>query len=378
MTETLHARDERDVTETVEWALAGNHPLELRGRGSKAGLGHAVAAGHVLDLSRLSGISSYEPEELVLTAQACTPMAEIEALLVQRGQTLAFEPPDFGPLLGTGGGTLAGALSCNLAGPRRFKAGAARDHFLGFRGVSGRGEAFKAGGKVVKNVTGYDLCKLVAGSYGTLVALTEVTVKVLPAPESQRTLRLRGVDAQAAMVAAANSAHEVSGLALADGVTAIRVEGPEPSVAYRLRALTDLLGGEPEVLDDAASRQFWREIRDVAAFSRFRDRALWRLSVPPAGGCALAARLATETGGRSLVDWGGGLIWLEMPDGDPRAGIVRGAFGEGHAMLFRAGAEARAGTPVFQPEAPAITALSQRVRRQFDPQGLFNPGRMGG
>jgi glycolate oxidase FAD binding subunit len=378
MAEILHTRDERDITETLAWALAGNHALELRGRGSKAGLGHTVAADHVLDLSRLTGISSYEPEELVLTAQACTPMAEIEALLVQRGQELAFEPPDFGALLGTFGGTLAGALSCNLAGPRRFKAGAARDHFLGFRGVSGRGEAFKAGGKVVKNVTGYDLCKLVAGSYGTLVALTEVTVKVLPAPETQRTLRLRGTDPQAAMIAAANSPHEVSGLACADGVTAIRIEGPEPSVAYRLQALTEQLGGDSDVLDDPASRRFWRDVRDVAVFSHHHDRALWRLSVPPAGGCALAAKLGAATGGRTLVDWGGGLIWLEMPDGDPKPQIVRGALAEGHAMLFRAGAPARAAAGVFQPEAPAIAALSQRVRRQFDPQGLFNPGRMGG
>lgn len=378
MAETLHARDERDITETVAWALAGNHRLELRGGGSKAGLGHAVAADHVLDLSRLAGISSYEPEELVLTAQACTAMAEIEALLAQRGQELAFEPPDFGPLLGTAGGTLAGALSCNLAGPRRFKAGAARDHFLGFRGISGRGEAFKAGGKVVKNVTGYDLCKLVAGSYGTLVALTEVTVKVLPAPETRRTLQLHGGDAQTAMIAAANSPHEVSGLSHADGVTAIRIEGPEPSVAYRLKALTEQLGGDSDVLDDGASRRFWRDVRDVTAFAATPDRALWRLSVPPAGGCALATRLAAETGGRTLVDWGGGLIWLEMPDGAPRADLVRGAVREGHAMLFRASAAARAAIPVFQPEAPAIAALSERVRRQFDPQGLFNPGRMGG
>lgn len=378
MPEIMQARDERDITETVAWALAGDHPLELRGRGSKAGLGHDAAAGHVLDLSRLSGISSYEPEELVLTARACTDMAEIEALLAQRGQQLAFEPPDFGPLLGTSGGTLAGALSCNLSGPRRFKAGAARDHFLGFRAVSGRGEAFKAGGKVVKNVTGYDLCKLVAGSWGTLVALTEVTVKVLPAPETQRTLRLHGGDAQGAMVAAANSPHEVSGLSLADGVTAIRLEGPEPSVAYRLKALTEQLGGDADVLDDAASRRFWLAVRDVTVFAETRDRALWRLSVPPAGGCALAARLAAETGGRTLVDWGGGLIWLELPDGDPKADIVRGAVTQGHAMLFRASPQARAAVAVFQPETAAIAALSARVRRQFDPQGLFNPGRMGG
>lgn len=378
MPEIVQARDERDITETVAWALAGNHALELRGSGSKAALGHTVAADNVLDLSRLTGVSSYEPEELVLTAQACTTMAEIEALLVQRGQQLAFEPPDFGPLLGTGGGTLAGALSCNLGGPRRFKAGAARDHFLGFRGVSGRGEGFKAGGKVVKNVTGYDLCKLIAGAYGTLVALTEVTVKVLPAPETQRTLRLQGGDAQAAMIAAANSPHEVSGLAHADGVTAIRIEGPAPSVAYRLKALTAQLGGETDVLDDTASRRFWLAVRDVTVFADTRDRALWRLSVPPAGGCALAAKLATATGGRTLVDWGGGLIWLEMPDGEPRAEIVRGALAEGHAMLFRASPAARAATAVFQPEAPALAALSGRVRRQFDPQGLFNPGRMGG
>jgi glycolate oxidase FAD binding subunit len=259
MTTTFRPENADQVVEAVAWAAAEEAPLEVVSHGSKRGLGRPVRAANGIDVSGLTGITLYEPEELVLSARAGTPLAEIEAALEAKRQQLAFEPADLGPLFGAaaGRGSIGGMLACNLSGPRRIKAGAARDHFLGVQAVSGRGEAFKSGGRVVKNVTGYDLCKLLAGSYGTLAVLTEVTVKVMPAPEKTRTVLLYGLDdnrALDAMVRALQSAHEVSAVAhlpaslaarsqvsyvaaAAAAVTAIRVEGPGPSVDYRCDAL---------------------------------------------------------------------------------------------------------------------------------------------
>src|SRR5437588_9385139 len=262
-----------ELRDAVAGALAGDEPVEIIGGGSKRGLGRPLQTPHLLDLSRLAGIREYAPNELVLTAGAATPLAEIERALAEAGQMLAFEPPDWRELLGSDGEpTLGGTLACNLSGPRRLKAGAARDHFLGFRGVSGRGEIFKAGGKVVKNVTGYDLCKLLAGSYGTLAALEEVTVKVLPRPESVATVLFAGIAPAAAvrlMSAALGSPHEVSGAAylppatalpVGAGSVALRVEGPTPSVAFRRNALIreHTAGGATRTLDHDESIVFWR------------------------------------------------------------------------------------------------------------------------
>ena len=207
MTDALKARDGKDVEDAVRWALAEGKTLEVAGRGTKRALGRPSQSDLTLDLSGLAGVTLYEPEELVLSAKAGTPLAEIEALVESKSQQLAFEPMDYGPILGVSAdsGSIGGALAANLSGPRRIKAGAARDHFLGFSAVSGRGETFKSGGRVVKNVTGYDLCKLLAGSYGTLAAMTEVTIKTLPAPETEATVLVLGLDdaqANAAMSAA--------------------------------------------------------------------------------------------------------------------------------------------------------------------------------
>jgi glycolate oxidase FAD binding subunit len=403
MAETFVPRDARDVAEAIAWAAAEGTPLALRGRGSKEGLGRPVAAAHMLDLSRLAGVSLYEPEELVLTAGPATPLAEIETLLAQRGQELAFEPPDWGPLLGgaAGAGTLGGALACNLAGPRRFKAGAARDHFLGAAAVSGRGEAFRTGGRVVKNVTGYDMCKLLAGSYGTLAALTEVTVKVVPRGEKARTVLvfgLDGADATRVMSEAGGSPHEVSGLAYLPArlaarsavahvagagvpVTAIRVEGPARSVEYRCAALRRAFAGRgaTEELHSANSGVFWRELRDVAPFAGAPERVIWRLSVAPSEGPAVAETVARVADAEWFLDWAGGLVWLGLPPAaDGWAQAVRAALppGAGHATLIRAPAAVRAAVPVFQPEPPALAALARRVKESFDPANILNPGRM--
>src|SRR3954451_6771435 len=268
-----------ELREAVATALAAEEPVEVIAGGSKRGLGRPLQTAHTLDLSLLSGIREYAASELVLTAGAGTPIDEIERALAEQGQMLAFEPPDWRGLLGSEAAepTLGGVLACNLSGPRRIKAGAARDHFLGFRAVSGRAEIFKAGGKVVKNVTGYDLCKLMAGSFGTLAALEEVTVKVLPQPETLSTVMLWGLDALAAVRILSRvlaSPHEVSGAAYiptpstaglpslsgSTAVAALRLEGPSPSVTFRRERLLAELGSDCEAnsLDDEASAAFWR------------------------------------------------------------------------------------------------------------------------
>lgn len=402
--ETLEPRDAGEVLDAVRWAVAGEQPLELVGNRTKRAFGRPFQATCTLDLSALSGVVSYEPEELVLTVRAGTPLAEVEALLAGRRQQLAFEPADWGALFGAGAGrqTVGGVLACNLSGPRRIKAGAARDHFLGFEAVSGRAERFKAGGRVVKNVTGYDLCKLLAGSHGTISALTEVTLKVLPAPERTRTVVLLGLDDAAGVAAltralhgsfeAAGAAHlparvaAVSGVpAVADAgasVTAVRLEGFGPSVDYRAGRLVAELGGlAPAVeLEDDASAAFWREVRDAAAFVHRPERVVWRLSVPPSQGPAVAARIGARLDADWYFDWGGGLVWLapEAPGGDGGAEAVRGAIGPegGHATLVRAPETLRASVSVFHPQPAPLAALSARVKSGFDPKHILNPGRM--
>ena len=417
MAESLAPTDADGLADAVRWAVAGEHPLEVIAGGSKQTLGRPVQSAATVSLAAFDGIVDYQPSELVLTAQAATPLATIEAALEAERQMLAFEPADYGTLLrapggadlrapggadlrAPGGATLGGALACNLSGPRRIKAGAARDHFLGMHAVSGRGERFKAGGRVVKNVTGYDVCKLLAGSYGTLALMHEVTVKVLPAPERTRTVLVFGLEPAAALDAlgaALGSAHEVSGAAhmptevaarsavsyvsgAGAAVSAVRVEGFPASVEARCEALRALLGrfGAVEELHSKNSATLWREIRDVRAFAD-DSRPLWRLSVPPASGAAAAARVAEAADVRALFDWGGGLLWLAV-DGAPDAGevAVRAAAMAvgGHATLVRADAPTRAARAVFQPQATGLAALTARIKRAFDPAGVLNPGRM--
>ncbi len=376
-------------------AIAGAEgPLEILGSGSKREHGRPVEGAAPLDVSRLSGIRLYEPEELVLTAGAGTPLAEIEQALAACRQMLAFEPPDLGPLYGrpAGRGTLGGMLACNLAGPRRVKAGAARDHFLGATAVNGQGEIFKTGGRVVKNVTGYDLCKLLAGSFGTLAVLAEATLKVLPAPEHVETLLLAGLDdaaAVAAMSRALGSAADVSaaahlpaGLASAIAVgeggaaTLLRLEGTRASVADRLELLRREIG-PGEALDEPASQAAWRALRDLAPFQDSAGEAVWRISVPPAAGAA-AVRPFTGAA-RYFFDWGGGLLWLALPaQGDAGAARIRAAIAAtgGHATLMRAPESVRAAVEVFPPQEGALAALTRRVKDSFDPARRLNPGRM--
>jgi len=395
------------VLTAVEWAAAEGKSLEVRGQGSKRGLGRSTETDEVLDLTALSGVQTYEPGELVLSAFACTPIAEITALLTENGQRIDFEPPDLGPLLGGAAdkGSLGGLIACNLAGPRRVKTGAARDHFLGFNAVSGRGEVFKSGGKVVKNVTGFDLSKLIAGSYGTLAIMTDVNLKVVPAPEKVRTVLVTwsrdgvydhgGIQA---MTEALGSSHEVSGAAhlpaavagrsavdhvSASGgaVTAVRVEGPDPSVKHRCQALKDMLAkfGQVEELHTTNSAALWKEVADVAYFVEPADRSVWRLSVPPAAGSRVALKILESQAGEVFYDWGGGLIWLATKPGDDAgAAVIRAAVAEagGHAMLVRAADAVRSQVAVFTPQSDALTGVTKGVKDGFDPSHILNPGRM--
>jgi len=389
MASTIKPRDSKELRQAVEWALGEGATLDVRGSGAKLALGKPMVCDQVLDLSGLSGVVEYAPEELVVTLRAGTPLKDVEALLAQRNQMLAFEPPDLGLLLGrpAGEGTLVGAVMGNLAGPRRLSAGAARDHLLGFNGVNGRGESFKSGGKVMKNVTGYDLSKVIAGSWGTLAVLDEVSVKVLPAPDQTRTLLLLGLADEAAvqaMCAAMGSPHEVSGAAHLPGGTALRVEGVAPSVEARLKGLRELLadtGARMEELGTLESRTFWREVRDVAPLKAAANDVVWKISCPPTEGPAIVARIRAGChAAEAFYDWSGGLIWLALPaSADADHVLVRAAIGPsgGHATLIRAPEAVRAAVPVFQPLPPALAALSARVKESFDPKGLFNPGRMG-
>jgi glycolate oxidase FAD binding subunit len=404
MTDSLKPRDAIEVEFIIRSALAEEKTLEVIGRGTKRAIGRAAQWDATIDLSGLTGVTLYEPEELVLSAKAGTPLAEIEALVAASNQELAFEPMDYGPLLGTAANaaTIGGVLAANLSGPRRIKAGAARDHFLGFSAVSGRGEVFKSGGRVVKNVTGYDLCKVLAGSWGTLAVMTDVTIKTLPKAETEETVLVLNLDDAAAgkaMTAATGSYGDVSAAAhlparLAEriaatatghaAVTAFRLEGVAPSVAQRKAVLEKLVApfGALTALGEQASRAFWRSVRDVTPFAAAGPggrRDLWRISTAPTEGAAVGRALANEADAEILYDWAGGLVWAALPAADDaQAPLVRAtvAASGGHATLIRAPAAVRAAVDVFSPEPAPLAALTDRVRKSFDPQGVLNPGRM--
>jgi glycolate oxidase FAD binding subunit len=399
----LRPSDERETADVVAWAAAEGRALEIVAGGTKRALGRPIKSEHVLDLSRLAGIISYEPAELVLTSRPGESLSTIVAGLAANGQMLAFEPPDWRALLdGSGEQTLGGVIACNLAGSRRVRAGSARDFILGFSAVNGFGEAWKAGGKVVKNVTGYDMAKLQAGAYGTLSALTEVTVKVTPKPETALTLVLNGLAddvAISAMARALNSPFEVSGAAHLPAAVArrssvgsvsagpaaatlLRLEGPRPSVAYRADALEALIGRGAR-LDSAETERLWIELGAVKPLLAPGARIVWRLCPTPSFAASVAqACLAALPSAEVLFDWGGGLVWLNLDQSDagPDGGAarVRGAMRSagGHATLIAAPEAVRVSTPVFEPLEHAVAKLSARVKNSFDPRNVLNPGRM--
>ncbi len=369
--------DEREMSEAVAGAEG---PLRLVGGGTRA-IGRPVV-GEGLSTAGLAGIELYEPGALTIVVKAGTPLAEVQVALAAENQRLPFEPMDHRGLLGTEGDpTIGGLVAVNVSGPRRVQAGACRDSLIGVRFVDGRGTVVKNGGRVMKNVTGYDLVKLMAGSHGTLGVLTEVAFKVLPGVETQACVVINGLSngaAVAAMSRALGSPFEVSGAAHTpagvDGhpVTMLRLEGFADSVAYRSAKLKELLAGDGEITvetDPVRVAAAWQSVRDVEPFHG-RDGDVWRVSVKPSDGPDIAAR----AGGDVLFDWGGGLVWvLVAPGTDLRAQL--GDFA-GHATLIRAREETRASLPVFQPEPAPVAALTEGLRRQFDPKGILNPGIM--
>ncbi len=354
-----------DIMELCE-IVAGGGPLRLRGGGSKDAIGAETDAA-VVDMRGFAGVVDYDPPELVLTVRAGTPLAEVQALVAGEGQMLAFDPFDHAAILGgEARATIGGVIAAGVSGPARLSRGAARDHLLGFTAVSGRGEKFVAGAKVVKNVTGYDLPKLVTGSWGRLAAITELTLKVLPAPREQQTLVIRGLGpaaAVAAMAKATGSAAEVSAAAhLPDWeggpVTALRLDGFPSSIAARAATLGGL-----EAIDGAA---LWDAVRHATPLPA--DKPLWRVIVPATRAPDLVAALPEADW---LFDWAGGLVWLAS-DADPRAAAAAAG---GHAMLVRADAAMRAAVPALHPQPAPLAALEARVRRAFDPAGVFETGR---
>lgn len=368
---------EAALAEVVKSASA---PLSVKGGGTRG----ITTEGSDVSVAALSGISLYEPGALTMVAQVGTPVEEIDKVLLAEGQRLAFEPMDHRTLLGTSGApTIGGVFAANISGPRRIQGGAARDYALGVRFVDGTGAVVKNGGRVMKNVTGYDLVKLMAGAHGTLGILTEVSMKVLPVPETQATLMLRNLPdaaAVAAMSRAMGSPFEVSGAAHCakidkqTPVTLLRVEGFEASVKYRIGALKDLLadtGAEMEVAGRDMSSVLWQSVRDVAEMENL-EGDVWRVSCKPSD----AAQLAERSGARGwYFDWGGGLIWIRTTPGDDLRARL-GVF-EGHATLVRADAATRAALPVFHPQAGGVEKLAAGLRARFDPRGILNRGLMG-
>ena len=398
MVEIYRPETAEELRDLVSAAVANEAPLEVLGHGTKRDFGRPVETERLIQADRLAGIELYEPGELVLSAGAGTPLAEIEAALVDNHQAFAFEPPDLGPLFGAPAGqaTIGGVVAANLAGPRRIKTGAARDHMLGFTAVTGRGDIVKSGGRVVKNVTGYDLSKLMTGSFGTLAVLTSVTLKVLPAAETERTLLVAGGGRRgllAGLRAAVGSAYDVSAAAwlpepaaraaevASEEVAAIRIEGPEPSVRYRADALKTLLGAKDAELgeiDQAASRDLWRKIGEVAPLLGGATQVV-KASIPPATADEVWERLSAIEALEGYADWAGGLLWLGCATPDPQVvSQVRDliAAGGGHATLIKTPDEVRRQVEMFQPQPAPLARLTARIKESFDPGRVLNPGRM--
>ena len=395
----FHPRTEEEAASIISDHSVRGAALAIVGGNTRSGFGNAVVSDAVLSSSRLAGIVAYNPGEMVMTARTGTPVAEIEAALAEAGQMMAFEPMDHRPLMATEGEpTIGGIFAANVSGPRRFVSGAARDSLLGVRFVNGKGEIVKAGGRVMKNVTGLDLVKLMAGSHGTLGLLTEVTFRVPPKPKTEETIVLSGLnDAEAAnaMAAAMALPLEVSGAAhlpltvawsFLDGklpqgeATVLRIEGLPGSVAVRGEKLAAAMGrlGSVKRLDEADSRRLWREIRNVKPYADGTSRPVWRVSVAPGTGHRLVAALRLEEGVDAYYDWQGGLVWMRM-EAEPEGEMLRRyihALGGGHATLMRATPGHRAMTSAFQPQPEAVALLSARVKEKFDPAGIFNPGKM--
>ena len=389
---------EDSIIAAVADAVRLREPVLIEGNGTKAGMLRPVQAARSLSTSGLSGINLYAPKELIISAWAGTPLPEIEAALAEAGQHLIAEPPDLSGLLGSTGKpqTFGGIVATNLSGPRRVAWGAMRDHVMGVRAVTGRAEVIRSGGRVLKNVTGLDLCKLLTGSHGTLGVITEITLKVLPAPEATGTLVLPGLDASAGvgvLSPALGSPYGVSGASwlpaeavarvpglagMAGSATLVRIEEFAPSVAYRIGRLNDQFGvAGAVVLDTAASRAVWKEVGDVRPLAAAAEDAVWRVSVRPSAGSGVldALRAVGVTG---FLDWGGGLVWLAGPaDAATHRAVEAAATAAGGAWTLLRAPDGLRGSVRVVPDEPApLARITRQVKAAMDPAGVLNPGRM--
>lgn len=402
MQQLVRPATDRELANVLADASASRTPVEVMGAGSKRAIGRPTQAAMSLTTGSLAGISLFEPTELVISARAGTPLSRVEAELASHGQMLAFEPIDLGPVLGIEPGhtTIGAVLATNFSGARRVASGAVRDHALGIRAISGGGQSFKSGGRVMKNVTGVDLTRGLSGSWGTLAVLTEVTFKVMPIPEETGTLVLLGLPdsiAVEALCAAMGTPFEVSGAihlqeslgarlwhagmrTAQKAVTALRLENFSRSVTYRKQRLKETLKpyGDVHELDHASSLAFWDELRQLSVLQR-SDAPVWRISTAPRAGPKVVAAISRYMPCGAFYDWSGGLIWVEvLPAADAGAADVRrvvAAHG-GHATLIRAEPAVRAAVDVFQPLEPRLSHISRDIKSVMDPGGILNPGRM--
>ncbi len=391
----LEPASEAELSGAITDAHAAAEPVLVQGAGTKLGMLRPVQAARSLSTRRLTGATLYAPKELVFSARSGTTLAEVQTMLAEHGQHLIAEPPDYAALLGAepGAQTLGGVVATNLSGPRRVAWGATRDHVLGMRAVDGTGELRRSGGRVLKNVTGLDICKLLTGSHGTLGVMTEITLKVLPAPEASGSLVLQGLDAVrgvAALSAALGSPYGVSGaaylpveaagrLGLGGPVALVRMEEFRTSVAYRLGRLRAELAafGSAEMMDEAASVAAWAAVRDAVVLPAEAGEAVWRVSVRPSAGPGVLAA-AAQAGARGYLDWGGGLVMLAGPASEAaHDAVTRAAAAAGGVWtLLRAPEPLRAAVDVVPREVPALAAIARRVKDVMDPKGILNPGRL--
>ncbi len=396
----LKPTKEKEISEIIKECYKKNIPLEILGLGTKKSIGRNFQFEKTLDLSNYSGIIDYKPEELYIKVKSGTPIKDIRNEIEKNNQHLAFEPIDFGYLFSgkNDEGTIGGVMSCNFAGSRRFKAGSIRDHILGFKGINGRGEVIKSGGTVVKNVTGYDLSKILSGSFGTLTVLSEITIKVLPKPESNKTLFInnphlkKGLDY---LNISLSSSSDPSGavfypenfrsfftfndLTFSGPITAIRIEGSTSSIDHRIKKLTNELkvtSDEIVVLSKDQSDIFWEDTRNLKVFSKLKENLI-RIVIPASEAFETLNKLK-DFDAKYFVDWGGSLIWLQLDSINTKIlkdikTIVKTA--SGYLTIIKIEENLKASIDVFTVD-PVKHEISEKIKKSFDPKRILNPGKM--
>jgi glycolate oxidase FAD binding subunit len=405
---TYYPEDELQVSDVVKELYKKNQPTELIGTGTKNFIGNKIQSAKKLSLSKLSGIVEYLPQELYIKVKANTPLELVEKELEKNNQELAFEPIDFGFIQSgiSNKGTIAGYLACNYAGSRRFKVGSVRDHVLGFRGVNGKGDIIKSGGTVVKNVTGYDLSKLIAGSFGTLVALTEITLKVLPKKKLSNTITIYTEEKKLInelFEKISSSSSEISGavyipeepmsesydhnkemifkfndLKFKGSFLALRLEGDKISIDEKIRALTDELKLnklKSTILDVYQSTPFWKKINNLELFKLTKNNLL-RVVIPPSQGNKLMQYLGNKY--KYYIDWCGSLYWIEVPaNKTSKVGEIKKLIKEleGYLTIIKTSNEFDYEETIFTVDDTRLL-ISEKIKKSFDPKRIFNPGKM--